>query len=197
MADRNDVRLAGFLDSEPIDPALRERYQAILEARLGSNWPLGRKTRYVLIAAAGLIGFLVAGSLSLTEPDATPRAVRGLLGLFALFGLGWATFAGWALARRRGGIASERRAASRIALGFTLAALVGIGLTAIALGKEAAAAPMLVVGLGFLVLAAVGSVQARIEEAELAVREQLLRLESRIIGAEGAAGRARGSGRDS
>jgi hypothetical protein len=193
MNDRKTERPDGFLDFDSRDPELRERYDSLLGARLGETWPLGRNARYVLIATAGLAGFVVAGSLALTEPASTPTAVRGLLGMFALFGLGWAAFAVWALARRRGGFASERLVASRIAMGFTLVALLGLGLAATTLGKGAESGPMLAAALGFLVLAAVGSTHARIEEAELAIREQLLRLESRIIKAEGA-GRAQAPG---
>ncbi|MDG3006594.1 hypothetical protein [Paludisphaera mucosa] len=190
MADRKDVPLPGFLDFDAQDSELQRRHRAILDARLGSAWPLGRKARYLIVATSGLIGFFVAGSLSLTEPASTPPAIRGLLGLFALFSLGWTLFAAWTLARRRGGFAGERLAAARIALGFTLFAVAGLGLAATSLGKEAAAAPMIGVGLGFLVLAAVGATNARIEEAELAIREQLLRLEARIVRSEPAASRA-------
>jgi len=178
MTDRNDAPPAGFRD-EPRDPELQARFRARLDASLQSTWPAGRRLRYGLIAGSGMVGFLVAGSLSLTEPSTTPPAVRGLLGLFALFGLGWSAFGVWAMVRKSGDFARERRVASQLAMGFTLAALIGLGLAETILGKGSASAPMLVVALGFVVLAAVGSVHARIEEAELSILEHLLRLELR------------------
>ena len=180
MADR-DRHLRGFLDFDTQDPAIRDRHQALLEAKLGSAWPLGKKANYAALAVVGLLGFLAAGSLSLTEPPSTPAATRGLLALLSFIGLGWAVFATWALARFRGGFAGERLEASRMALGCCLVALLGLASASAALKKEASAGPLLATGLAFLVVAAVGATNARIEESDLAIREQILRLEARIV----------------
>lgn len=176
---RDDAPLPGFEDFDATDPALRRRYQEVLAARLGPSWPLGRKGRHLLIGAAGLAGFLAAGSLSLTEPPSTPFPTRVLLGLFALLGLGWSIFAMYGLARRAGDFAGERLLASKIALGFALAALVGLGFAASALRMQDSL-PMLIAALGFVIFAAAGSIHARIDQAELALREQMLRVEARL-----------------
>jgi hypothetical protein len=185
MNARDDAPLAGFEDFDAMDPALRRRYQEVLEARLGPAWPVGRKARHLVLGAAGLAGFLAAGSLSLTEPTSTPAPTRALLGMFALLSLGWSVFAMRGLARLAGDYASERLLAARIAVGFALAALVGLGLASAALQKGPAALPMLLAALGFVVVAAAGSIHARIDQAELSRREQLLRLEARLANFQG------------
>ena len=180
MSNGDDVRPGGFLDFDPETPELRRRYDAIKEARLGRGWLLGRRSRYLLIAASGLVGFLVAGSLGLTEPATTPFVVRALLSLLSLLGLGWMVFAIAMLARNRGDYPAERAMAFRIALGFSLVATIALGAAASALHKEVAAVPMLIASLGFVFLAGFGLIGARIDQSELAMQEQLLRLEARL-----------------
>lgn len=180
MIERNDD-FKELLNLDASDPALRERHRKALAARLGDLPPTFGKTRYAAVGLAGLVAALVCGSLSLTEPATTPGATRALLALFALIGLGWTLFAGWGLARRRGGYAAERALAAKMAFGFTLAAITGVSLASAVSGKEAAAAPLLAVGLSLLILAAVLMTNARIDEAELAIRERILRLELRLL----------------
>jgi len=182
MTDRAEALDRLLNDLEPADPALRERYTSILNGGLAELRPDGGKARYIAVGLSGLVGCLVCGSLALTEPESTPLAVRRLLILFAFFGLGWTILAAWALARKRGGFATERLVAARTALGFTLAAVVAVSLTAALLGKETAAAPMVATGLALTVLASVLLINARIENAETSIREQILRLECRIAG---------------
>jgi hypothetical protein len=181
MTNADDIR-PDFLDYEPETPELRRRYDALKKARLGEGWLLGRRGRYILVGTAGLIGFVAAGSLSITEPVTTPAGVRALLALLAMLGLGWMVFATSMLARRRGDYPAERALALRIAFAFALIATTGLAVTASALHKESAAAPMLLASLGFVLLAGFGLIGARMDQAELAIREQLLRLEVRLAG---------------
>lgn len=188
MIERNDDDLKDLLDLDSSDPALRERHRKALAARLGDLPPAFGKTRHAAVGLAGLVAALVCGSLSLTEPATIPGATRGLLALFALIGLGWTLFAGWALAKRRGDYAAERALAAKMAFGFTLAAIAGVSFAAALTGKEAAAAPLLAVGLALLILAAVLMTNARIDQAELAIRERILRLELRLLDRSGRGG---------
>jgi hypothetical protein len=182
MNDRAEALDRLLNDLEPADPALRERYTSILDGGMAELRPDVGKARYIAVGLAGLVGCLVCGSLALTEPDSTPRAIRWLMTLFTFFGLGWTILAAWALARGRGGFATERLVASRTAFGFTLAAVMAISLASTLLGKETASAPLLTTGVALLILASVLLVGARIEGAELSIREQILRLECRIAG---------------
>lgn len=180
MTNADETR-PDFLDFEPETPELRRRYDALKKARLGEGWLLGRRSRYILVGTAGLIGFVVAGSLSITEPVTTPFATRAVLALLAFLGLGWMVFATWMLARHRGDYPAERAMAFQIALAFALIATVGLAAAASALHKEAAAAPMLLASLGFTMLAGLGLIGARIDQAELSIKEQFLRLELRLM----------------
>ncbi len=179
--NEQDVRIKELLDLDAQNPGFRARYQKDLGTHLGNTLPKFRKTRYVVVGLAGLIGCLVCGSLSLTEPASTPNAVRGLLALFAIFGLGWTLFAGWALARGRGGYAAERALAAKMAFGFTLASVMALSLVSSLSGKETAGMPLVATGLALLILASVLLTNARIDQAELAIREQILRLECRLL----------------
>ncbi len=143
--------------------------------------PGSRSIQLMAIGVAGLIGCLVCGSLALTEPSTTPGAVRSLLALFASFGLGWTLLATWLLSRGRGNFFQQRTLAAQMAFGFTLAAVVALSLAAFSLGKEEAGTPMLATGLALLILAAVIVIDVRIERAELTIREQILRVETRLV----------------
>ncbi|MDR3617884.1 MAG: hypothetical protein P4L85_00930 [Paludisphaera borealis] len=191
MNDRTEALDKLLNDLEPTDPALQARYRSILDAGLADLKPGGGKARYIAIGLAGLIGCVVCGSLGLTEPESTPRAVRWLLILFAFFGLGWTLLAGWMLARGRGNFAAERLIAARMAFGFTLVAVTALSLTSSLLGKESASMPLVATGLALLILGAVLLIGARIEQAEQTIREQILRLECRIAGFAEAVSRAR------
>lgn len=182
MSDRTEAFDKLLNDLEPTDPEVRARYSSIFDAGLADLKPGGGKLRYIAVGLAGLIGFVICGSLGLTEPDSTPRAVRWLFILFAFFGLGWTTLAAWALAQRRGNFAAERLVAARMAFGFTLVAVLALSLTASLLGKESAGMPLVATGLALLTLGAVIMIGTRIEQAEQSIREQTLRLECRIAG---------------
>jgi hypothetical protein len=192
MNDRSEALDRLLNDLEPTDPEIRARYRSILDAGLAEFHPGGGKARYITVGIAGLVGTLVCASLALTEPGSTPLAVRGLLTLFAFFGLGWTILSAWALTRRRGGFATERLVASRMAFWFTFAAVVGLSLASSLLGRELAATPVIATGLALMILASVLLINARTEIAELAIREQILRLECRIAGLAESAGRAPG-----
>jgi len=195
MNDRTEALDKLLNDLEPTDPALRARYGAILDAGLADLKPGGGQARYIAIGLAGLIGCVVCGSLGLTEPESTPRAVRGLLILFAFFGLGWMMLAAWMLARGRGNFAADRLVTARMAFGFTLVAVLALSLTSSLLGKESASMPLVATGLALLILGAVLLITARIEQVEQTIREQILRLECRTAGFADAVGRAH-EGRD-
>jgi hypothetical protein len=192
MDDRTEALDKLLNDLEPTDPALRARYREAVDAGLAEMRSGRGKARYVAIGLAGLIGCVVCGSLGLTEPESTPRAVRGLLILFAFFGLGWTLLAGWALARGRGNFAVERQAAARMAFGFTLAAVLALALVSSLLGKESESTPLIMTGLALLTLAAVVATAARIEQAEQSIRDQVLRLECRTVGLAESIARSRG-----
>lgn len=178
--DSRDEALDRLLNElDPTDPGLPDGTNAIRVARLPAPEP-GGKLRYILVGLAGLVGSVVCGSLGLTEPETTPRAVRGLLILFAFFGLGWTLLAAWVLARGRGNFAFERLVAARMAFGFTLVAVLALALSSSLLSRESQGGPMLATGLALLTLGAVVLIGARIEQAELSIREQVLRLECRI-----------------
>jgi len=181
MTKPNDDHREELLNLEPSDPRLRDRHQKAIADHLEKFRPGFGTIRYAAVGLAGLVGALVCGSLSLTEPASTPMPIRALLALFALIGLGWSVFAGWGLARRRGDYAAERALAAKMAFGFTLAAVMGLSFASSLTGKDAQGAPLIATGLGLLVLASVLLTNARIEQAELAIREQILRLEARLL----------------
>lgn len=185
-------QLLGF---DTTDPAVRQRFGTELQAHFETHMSKSRSVQLVGMGVAGLIGSLVCGSMALTEPTTTPVAVRSLLALFASFGLGWTLLATWILARGRGNFILQRTLAARMAFGFTLATVVALSLVTFSLGREAAGLPMLTTGLALLILAAVLLTDARIERAELTIREQILRVESRLVKlVEEASGKPRGAG---
>lgn len=181
MTEPNDAmgeRLLGF-DSPA--SAVKDRYGAELHSHLETHLSKSRRIQFVAVGVSGLIGCLVCGSLALTEPAKTPAAVRSLLALLACFGLGWSLLATWVLTRGGGNFIPQRALAAHLAFGFTLTAVVALSLVSFSLGREAASLPMLTTGLALLILAAVLWADVRIERAELTIREQVLRVESRLV----------------
>lgn len=181
MADRDDAVRERLLEFDPQDPKIRQRYGAALDAAFDRHLSGPRRAQFGALGLAGLIGCLVCGSLAITEPATMPAAVRGLLALLAFFGLGWTLLAGWVLARGRGSLIPERTVAARMAFGFTLTTVIALSLVTFLSGRGAVGMPMLTTGLALLVLAAVLLIDVRIERSELSIREQLLRLECRVV----------------
>ncbi|WP_406699842.1 hypothetical protein V5E97_13435 [Singulisphaera sp. Ch08] len=188
--DAMGERLLGF---DAPDPAIQQRFGTELHSHLETHLSRSRRVQFVAMGLSGLIGSLVCGSLALTEPATTPMAVRSLLALFASFGLGWTLLATWVLARGRGNFIAQRTLAAQMAFGFTLTAVVALSLVTVSLGREAAGFPMLATGLALLILAAVLLTDVRIERAELTIREQILRVESRLVELVEASGRPLGT----
>ena len=180
-----------LLDLDRQDPALRERYGAAVRADLDGSLSGGRRARYVLLGLAGLVGSLVCGSLAITEPASMPVAVRGLLALLASFGLGWTLFAARVLSRARGDLIDQRTLAARMAFGFTWATVVALSVVSSLSGRPAAGMPLVATGLAMLILAAVLLIDVRIERSESVIREQVLRVERRIVGLAEAIERSR------
>ena len=110
-----------------------------------------------------------------------PVAVRGLLVLFAFFGLGWTLLATSVLVRGHGNfIAHRTMGAARMAFGFTLISVIALSAASSLSGRSAVGMPMVATGLAMLILAAVVLIDARIERSESLIREQILRVESRL-----------------
>ncbi|MEJ7637774.1 MAG: hypothetical protein WKF75_07230 [Singulisphaera sp.] len=192
MKEQNDHLRERLIDLDPHVPGLRERYGSALHSEL-DRLTVPYKVRYLVTGLAGLIGSLVCGSLAITEPASLPARVRMLLVLFAFFGLSWTLLAGWALARGRGDFIAQRTMAARMAFGFTLISVLALSLVSSLSGKSAVGMPMVATGLALLVLAAVLLIDARIERSESIIREQLLRVESRLTGLAEAIAQPRGS----
>ncbi len=193
MNERDDPLSERLIDLDPHDPGLRERYGSTLHSHLDRRLTVPYRARYVVVGLAGLVGSLVCGSLAITEPASLPAGVRMLLALFAFFGLGWTLLAAWALARGRGDFIAERTMAARMAFGFTLVSVIALSLVSSLSGKAAVGIPMVTTGLALLILAAVLLIDARIERSESVIREQLLRVESRLTGLAEAIAQSRGS----
>ena len=192
MTEPNDAMGERLLGFDSPDPAIHQRYGAELHSQLETHLSKSRRVQFVAVGVTGLIGSLVCGSLAITEPATTPVAVRSLLALFASFGLGWTLLATWVLARGGGNFILQRTLAARMAFGFTLTAVVALSLVTFSLGREAAGLPMLATGLALLILAAVLLTDVRIERAELTIREQILRVESRLVELVEASGKKSG-----
>ncbi len=169
-----------LLDLDAPTPALRAQYGAAVHDHLDRHLDGAPGARHVALGLAGLAGCVVCGSLALTEPASLPPAVRGLLILFAFFGLGWTLLAGWILARGRGHYHAARALGSRMAFGFTLVAVVALAFASSVTGRSEIGMPMVASGLALLILAAVVLIDARIERSESLIREQILRVESRL-----------------
>ncbi len=194
MIERNNPWAGRLLNLEPHDSTLREKYESQLNDHFGSRLSPALRARYVAVGLAGLVGCVVCGSLAITEPESLPGAVRGLLILFAFFGLSWTLFATLVLVRGPENFADRRGMSARMAFGFTLISVVALSFVSSLSGRSAVGTPMAITGLALLILAAVIVVDARIERSESLIREQILRVESRLIELARSVEPARGDG---
>ncbi|WZP00514.1 hypothetical protein EP7_002159 [Isosphaeraceae bacterium EP7] len=185
MSDRENSPEKRLHDFDLHDPAIHGRYgQALgaqLEASLSDASSARRRAGSVLMGLGGLSGFLVCGSLALTEPASTPFRVRAILSLFACFGLAWIVLATWGFSRSRGNFSGQNAIAARMGFGFTLVSIVALAIFASASARAAEGMPMLTTALAMLILATVMLIDSRIGRAESALREQILRLEVRLV----------------
>lgn len=180
MADRSDRfsdRLLA-LEQTHTTAALRERYERAVAAMLVRPLTPGLTLLHAGVAVCGLVGAGVCAALVVDEPTLPPLA-RAMLTLCVGFGASWSLWAAGVL--RRGAVhrRRDRRAAARMAFGFTLIAVMMIAALAAASPGPSATA-MLAVSLALLVTAAVVVLSHAIEQAELRGREQVLAVELRL-----------------
>lgn len=186
MIDRDDPPDDRMFGPGASDPALRERYGAALRAHLDEHLSGAGRGRYVAVGVAGLIGALACGSLAITEPAGLSPQVRGALALLAFVGLAWTLFAAWAVARSRGDYVDQRMLAVRLGFGLTLVTVIALAAISSTTGHPSSGMPLVAAGMAMLILAAVLLIDGRIERSELAIREHLLRIESRLARLSGA-----------
>jgi hypothetical protein len=169
-----------LLAAEKTSPAYREKYERELRALLDQKVTGFGKWAAIWWLALG-IGFAVLfGALAVMAPSELHWIARASFALGSVFGAAWAVL--WGTILRRGGLNLRTHPNVMAGLGWGL----GISSTTLfmlgawQLPDRTAGLLMVVNGLVFLLVAAVGMIHNRIERAELRTREKLLEMECRL-----------------
>ncbi len=168
-----------LLTVEPMSTDVRERILKETNEMLTKELTPTRKIVFGVASVFALGSAAVCGFLALTEPE-LPTLARVGLGTGTLFGLIWFTSL---VAMLRKGVMDMRKDPRRIAqMVWVFTLLMTIFFLAVAMTSPDPAKGLLMVGqsLVFLISAAVYWLNFRIEEAELNLKERLLRLELQL-----------------
>jgi hypothetical protein len=159
------------------DPELRRRYEEAVRRLQDGGQSMVRRAVYLIVSVLGTVGGLAVASLALTEPASVPPITRIGLAMSGLFGISWGVLCAWGLVRRPGNLPSDRTLVVRVALGCTLLAALYTGVVVAVSDASPPSLGMLGVSLTFLAVAAVMSVNHRVEQAEVRTRKQILQVE--------------------
>ena len=179
MNDHDVMRerlLAAARQSNPMrESQLSQEIQNMLTKQLSKT----RRVFLSLVSVGALAGSLLCGYLSLTEPK-LPMLPRWGLAVGSLIGLCWVGVLGAILVKGRLDLKQDSRRIAQMVWCFTIAMMVFFLLAGMTATDPLKGLLLVAQGLAFLIMAGVYWINHRIEEAELTLREQLLRLELQL-----------------
>lgn len=169
-----------LLQAEQVSPAHKEKYDKEVREMLEQKLTGARRLAYIGSAAIGIGFALLFGTLAIIVPKGFPIAGRFIFAMGAIFGLAWAVFAGGIV--RKGVINLKTDPTAMAGMSWGLCVIV---VTVLMLAQRDFPDPItgvsaLVIGLIFLVMAAVFMIFNRIDQAGLKTREKLLEIEYRL-----------------
>ena len=177
MAIEPDDLAARLLDAEPVSPARRQRLEQEINAMFENKLSHGGRVYWsVSLAAAVALAALGAAVLAWGRMDGPLRAVWWV---YTLANVGFVVLAAGVL---RAGRLDVRRFASWGKLSPALTLLIVILLLARAVAEPTTEAVLWVLfGITCLIVALTVVLYSRMTAAELVQREQLLRVELRVV----------------
>lgn len=180
MNDSHEQWVAELLAQDTRNSQQRQAYEQGLASMRQAQAGRGEQAWHAGLSVLGAIGGLAVATLALTEPATTPWTTRAILFGLSVFPLSWSILFGVAFIRRWPRSGAQRTAVARLALGCTSAALVLIGLIVALSGAPAGSAGLLGVAGLLVLLAGMGVLLDRIQQAESRLRLDLLSLELRL-----------------
>lgn len=166
-----------LLDAEPQDPALRAEYERRLSAMLETPLTLPRKTGLTFGTIVSLATAVIAGVLAVRLRHFSAAAAGGLA-ICGLISLGAALVTGRILVR--GTYRHDRDSSSQAGLIWVFVVIMVTTFMLVGGIDSIRGVGLTVVGIVFLIGAAVMLLRTVIEQSELRTREKLLELELRL-----------------
>lgn len=179
MRDNPDPFRHKLLAVEPFPPDVRHRLEQEIHDMMIQKLTVPRRLICAVVAVFATLSAGLCGFLAITEAQ-LPLAARVGLGVGVLFGLSWAA---WSVRVLRSGEISLRRdsrQAAQMVWVFTVLMVVFFLVVGMSVPDRQLGILMILQSLAFLIGAAVYWLSYRIEQAELSVREHLLRSELHI-----------------
>lgn len=168
-----------LIESEPINPTFKQKYEREVKAMLEKKLTKIQKIGYTFATLLG-IGFTIIFATVAIIGTELPFLARLGFGFGAIFGLVWAGFTGWILKKGEINLKSHPTAMVGMTWGFTIIMVVIYMFLAPKAADPTKGIHMLIIGLIFLVQAAAFMISNRIDQAQLKTQEKLLELELRI-----------------
>jgi MFS family permease len=168
-----------LLAVEPLSPDSREKLAQELHAMFTRQLSTPHRIVIAIVAVFSLAVAVLCGYLAVTRAN-LPLVARIGLGTGTLFGLAWALLAARILRKGAINLRFDNRMMAALGWVFTVLLMTFLLMLGMSIEDRLLGVMMIAYGLVFLVGAGVNFVSARIEQAELAMREKMLELELRI-----------------
>ncbi len=180
MSESHNEFRERLLKAERLNTAFKQKYEQEVRAMLEQKLTGARRWAYIGAAAMGIAFAGLFGTLAIILPREFPIWGRFIFAMGAVFGLTWAVLAGGIV--RKGVIKLKTDPTAMAGMSWGLCVIV---VTVLMLAQRDFPDPItgvssLVIGLIFLVMAAVFMIFNRIDQAGLKTQEKLLEIEYRL-----------------
>lgn len=169
-----------LLNAERMSPAYREEYEK--EVRKMVEKKLTGPLKCVYLATAALTAGLAAvfGTVAVISWGKLPALATVAFAIGVPFGLAWTAIALWVVRRGRFDVRSHGGMMTGMSWGFVVVLVTLFMLLGAQLPDPVIGVQMVVNGIVFLVMAAVGLLMYHIQRAQMRTHEKLLEIEYRL-----------------
>lgn len=169
-----------LLSAEQTTPAFRDKYETEVKAMLEKKLTRPQRVGYTLSALMGALFLVVFGAVALFAPREFPAWGRALFGLGSAFGLVWAILVGRIVITGKVNLRTGANALVGLTWGFVVTVVTVLMMVGVDRAEPVKSVYMLLVGLVYLLIAAMFMIFNRIEQSELNMKEKLLGIELRL-----------------
>lgn len=169
-----------LVSAERMTPAFRDRYEMEVKAMLEKKLTRPQRVGYALSALMGVAFLVVFGALAILTGRELPAWARALFGVGSVFGLVWAILVGRIVITGKVNLRTGANTLVGLSWGFVVTVVTVLMIVGMDRTEPVKSVYMVLVGLVYLLVAAMFMILNRIDQSELKTREKLLEIELRL-----------------